>query len=72
MLPEFVRSAVPEAGMRSYLLVVAAPLLDDHAHLGSIAELFHVQTLVSQASVEALVGAVLPRLAGIDVSHLHA
>lgn len=71
MLPEFVRGAVAQAGTRPGGDVVAAPLFDDRARLGPVAEPLHVQALVAQAHVEALVGAVLPGLAGIDVGHLH-
>ena len=54
MLPEFVRGAVAEARMRAHGVVVATPLLDDHARFETRAEPFQTQALVAQATVEAL------------------
>lgn len=64
MLPEFGGSSVVQARVRSHLVVVAAPLLDDHARLEPGAKPLQAQALVAQAAVEALVGAVLPGLPG--------
>ena len=52
--------------MGSNLVVVAAPDLDQDLRFGSVAEPFEAQTLVAKLVVEALVGPILPRLAGID------
>lgn len=62
MLPEFCEGAVVQARMRLHLVVVASPLFDDHARIASGSEPLHVQALVAQPFVEAIVGAVLPRL----------
>src|SRR5690606_28293888 len=70
MLPEFDGCAVVQARVRAHMVVVSAPLLDDHARLDSRAEPLEAQALIAQPSVEALVGAVLPRFAGIDVGDL--
>ena len=71
MLPaEFDRSQVVEAAVRPDGVVVLAPGLDQDARLASGSEPFGVQALVAQATVEALVGAVLPGLAGVDVHGL--
>jgi hypothetical protein len=56
--------------MRPDGVVVLASGLDQDARLASGAEPFGIQALVAQAAVEALVGAVLPRLAGLDVHGL--
>jgi hypothetical protein len=53
--------------MRAHGVVVNAPCLDEDAGLFAIPEPFEVEALLAQAAVEALVGAVLPGLAGVDV-----
>jgi hypothetical protein len=64
---EFDRGKVIEALMRSDLVVVAAPRLDDGFCLGSGAEPFHGKALVAQLAVKAFISAVLPRFARVDV-----
>src|SRR5262245_28180616 len=58
--------------MRADGIVVLTPGLDDHLRLATAAEPLQAQTLVAEATVEALVGTVLPRLARIDQRGLHA
>src|SRR6266508_653430 len=52
--------------MRPDVIVMAPPDFDEDASFGAAAEPFHVQAFVAELAVEALVIAVLPRLAGID------
>ena len=51
-------------------IVQPSPLLDEYRCLGQCVEDFAVQEVVSQLSVEALVVAVLPRTARLDVERL--
>ena len=67
---EFYGRAVCKAGMRSDLVVVPAPGLDDHPCFVARAEPFQTEAFIAQFPVEALVGAVLPRLARIDQRRL--
>ena len=67
---EFGRGQVVQAAVRPNGVLVPPPGLDDDACLASGPEPFDVQTLVSQPAVEALVGAVLPGLARVDVNGL--
>ena len=60
------RCLVTQSGVRSDLVVVASPSFDDHASLAQAAEPFDVQAFVAEPAVEALVGAVLPRLSRLD------
>src|SRR5205823_5526649 len=64
---EFVWSEIPEARVGPDGVVVLAPGLDQWHRLLPGAEPFHVEALVAEAAVEALVGAVLPGLSGSDV-----
>jgi hypothetical protein len=57
--------------MRSNGIVLATPGLDHDARLTTRAEPLGVQALITQPSVERFVGAVLPRLARIDVNGLN-
>jgi hypothetical protein len=54
------------------LVVVAAPSFDHRDGLGAAAEVLHIETFVTKAAIEALVRAVLPRLAGCDVRRFDA
>jgi hypothetical protein len=84
MLPvEFYGRHVLQTRMRSHLVVVAAPVLDQSTGFLPRPEPLLVQTLIAKPTIEALIGAVLPRLARIvqcgsmsDVGHdpctLHA
>ena len=58
--------------MRSRGIVMPTPGLDDHLRLATTAEPFDGEALVAEAPVEALVGAVLPGLAGIDQGRFDA
>lgn len=66
----FDRGQVVQASVRSDSVVVLAPGLDQDARLAAGVEPFGIQALVAQAAVEALVGAVLPRIAGLDMHGL--
>jgi len=66
MATEFVRRAVVETRMRPYVIVMAPPDFDEDSSFGAAAEPFHAQAFVAELAVEALVVAVLPRLAWID------
>ncbi len=52
--------------MRSDLVEELPPLLDGDGGLGTVAVPLHAQVLVPKLTVERFVGAILPRLAGID------
>ena len=52
--------------MRSDLVVVPPPGLDDDLRLGSAAEPFEAQAFVAELAVEALRNTILPGLAGLD------
>src|SRR5690606_14120795 len=58
--------------MRALLIVLLDPGLDDLSRLLHGAEPPPVQAAVAEDAVEALVPAVLPRAAGLDVMRLHA
>src|SRR5262245_2238950 len=63
---ELVRREIAEARMRTHLVVVAPPSLDDHLRLDARTKPFEAQALVAELAVEALRDAILPRLAGLD------
>src|SRR5215475_387563 len=63
---ELVRREIVEARMRTHLVVVPPPRLDDHLRLGTRTKPFEAQALVAELAVEALRDAILPRLAGLD------
>lgn len=52
--------------MGADLIVVPAPILDDDPCLQAITKPLHGQTLVTEFAVKAFIGAVLPRLAGLN------
>ena len=52
--------------MRPHRVVMPTPGLDDDAGIGAVAERFQAQAFVPELAVEALPGAILPWLAGID------
>jgi hypothetical protein len=62
---EFYGRHVLQARMRTDLVVVAAPSLDHDTGLVPGSKPLLVQALIARPPVEALVGAVLPRLAWI-------
>ena len=72
LLLEFDRGQVLQRHVRPFGVVVAAPSFDDDLRFPAAAEPLEVQTLVPEAPVERLVGAVLPGLAGINVRGFHA
>lgn len=52
--------------MWSFLVVVTSPGLDQDLGLGAASEPLEAQALVAKLVVEVLVGAILPRTAGVD------
>ncbi|CFT65394.1 Uncharacterised protein [Burkholderia pseudomallei] len=58
--------------MRSDGIVVTPPLLDHNLRFRARSKPFKAQAFISELAVEALVRAVLPRLAGIAKRHVHA
>jgi len=62
---ELDRGEVVQTRVGADLVVVLAPRLDDRGGLLAVAKPFHAQARVAQLAVEALVGAVLPRLARV-------
>ena len=64
---EFVRSEIAQARVRPHGVVVLSPGLDQGHRFLPGSEPLHVEALVAEAAIEALVGAVLPWLAGSDV-----
>ena len=52
------------------MVVVSAPSFDDDARFSTTAEPFDRQALIAELAVEALIGAVLPRLARVDERRL--
>ena len=66
VLLEFVRGQVVEARVRAHRVVMLAPGLDDDLGLAPRAEPLDAQALVTEFAVERFVGAVLPRLSGVD------
>ena len=59
--------SVAERAMRSDGVVVVTPSLDQHLRLRSILGDFLIQQYVPDFAVEALVVAVIPKLARLDV-----
>ena len=64
------RALVAKLAARSRVVVVLLVVGHDRARFGERPELLAVQTLVTEASVEALDAAVFPRAAWIDVDGL--
>ena len=60
------RRAHPKRRMGAALVVVLAPIVDEHPGFGDARELLAVEQLVSDAGVEGLHERVLPRTAGLD------
>src|SRR5687768_16027376 len=57
--------------MGPHLVVVPPPLLDADLRVDAVAEPLQRQELVAELAVERFVGAILPRLAGIDERRLN-
>jgi hypothetical protein len=72
VLLEFVRGQVTEARVRAHRDVVLPPHVDDDLGFATGAEPLHAQALVAELAVERFVGAVLPRLSGVDVGGFNA
>ncbi len=69
---ELLQGPVPEPRVGAIFVVVTTPALDDHPRFGSASEPLHAQPLVAELAVQALGGAILPRLAGVDVRRFDA
>ena len=67
---EVVGGLVPERSVRSFLVVVAAPVLDAEPRVGQGSKPMKVQAFVTKPPVEALGEGVLNRFAGLDVLHV--
>jgi len=52
--------------MRTYLVVVAPPRLDNDFRFGTRTKPFQAQTLIAKLAVETFRDSILPRLAGLD------
>ena len=48
-------------------VVVTTPAFNDDPRIGAVAEPLQTQAFVAEFAVEALAGAILPRLAGVDM-----
>jgi hypothetical protein len=66
VLLEFERGQVVETRVRADGVVVLAPGFDKHLRLAPGAKPLDAETLVAEAPVERLVGAVLPRFTRVD------
>ena len=66
------RRFVAKGTVRPDGVAVPSPLLDEHLRLFERVEDLSVQELVPELAVEALVVAVLPRTARLDVERLYA
>ena len=64
------RALVAEIAVRASVVVVVAEVSDDHAGFAQCPELLLVEALVTEAAMEALHAAVLPRAARVDVDRL--
>lgn len=62
---ELVRGQVVQAAVGPHGVVVATPSLDDDGRFSARPEPFERQAFVSELAIEALVGTVLPGLAGV-------
>src|SRR5262245_23731875 len=69
MLSELDWRQVVEARMRAHGIVMTPPSFDNNLRFATTAEPLQAQVFVAETTVETLVGAVLPRLAGIDQRH---
>lgn len=72
LLFEVDRRQIAQRQVRALDVVVRTPSLDDDLRFAAAAELLQVQAFVAQAPVERFVGAILPRLSGIDMGRFHA
>lgn len=66
------RGQVAQREMQSYLIRLTVPLLNGGARLKAVAREFHAQTFLAKPAVDALVGAVMPRLARLRQRHLQS
>lgn len=69
MLLHLLRGLVPQAAVRSDLVVVNAPLLDDLASIGKTHEPVLIEALIPEPPVEALHDGMLDWLARLDSNH---
>ena len=70
VLLEFLRGQVSKTRVRPHRVEMPAPGFDDDLGLAAGSEPLDAKTFVAELAVEGLVGAVLPRFAGVDVGSL--
>jgi hypothetical protein len=58
---------MPERAVRTPVIVIVAPGVEELLRMGEVHEAVHIEALVSQAAVETLDKRVLDGLAGPDV-----
>src|SRR4051812_31758107 len=63
---KLVRREIANARMRTHLVIVPPPCLDDHLRFGTRAEPFEPEAFIAELAVEAFGDAVLPGLARLD------
>jgi len=51
---------------------MSSPSFNDHSSFSQILEPFDIQTLISQAAIEAFPKGILPRTARLDIERLDA
>jgi hypothetical protein len=64
--PKFGGRQIAQTRMWPDIIAMAAVDFDEYARLSAIAKPFHVETFVAELAGEALIVAVLPRLAGFN------
>ena len=69
-LLEFDGRDIAQGPMQSFLVEVAPIVLNRPACIGQAVEQFQVQALVPQSAVEALIDAILPRFAWVNIRGL--
>jgi hypothetical protein len=69
---KFLRRQPPQSSVRTALVVMASPALDDDLGFAQGVEDLAVEQLIAQAGIKAFNEAILPRAAGGDVRGLCA
>src|ERR1700693_4543326 len=63
---KLLRRQIAEARMRTHLVIMPPPGLDDHPRLGAGTEPFEAEAFVAELAIEALYDAILPGLPRLD------
>jgi len=71
VLPNMSNPPVPQRAVRSVLVILASPLLNDNLRFQQACEDFPVEQLVAQLVVEAFDVPVLPGAAGLNIDRFH-